>query len=265
MAKVILFIFLFGFFINCNEPLSKKDLKVKKRRDSVEITILVDNKRTAIEGMKPIWGFSAYIVFNDKHILFDTGASPDILANNAKLVGITPKDIDMVFLSHYHKDHTGGIEWLKDYHKKVFLLKSFPQYIKEKLPHANLEEISRTTYIDEHMYSVVLKGSNIDEQSLVLDTDKGLFIITGCSHTGILRIINDTLLLKNKNIHLVMGGFHLVYKTMAEIEYIASQMQELPIDYVLPAHCSGHNAYIGFRRILHDKVIEPVMGKTMKF
>lgn len=62
-------------------------------------------------------GFSAVIDFSwdrmaTRRILFDTGASGEILIHNLQVNGIQPETIDFVFLSHGHRDHTGGLQAL---------------------------------------------------------------------------------------------------------------------------------------------------------
>src|SRR3989339_2068614 len=73
-----------------------------------EIKIIYNN--TSIQkGMKPAWGFSALIKYNDKNILFDTGGKPDLLLGNMKALNISPEAITDIFISHGHWDHTGGL------------------------------------------------------------------------------------------------------------------------------------------------------------
>ncbi len=59
------------------------------------------------------WGFSALIEADGKKILFDTGSRPNTVINNAKELNIDLSDIEHVYLSHNHKDHTGGLINLK--------------------------------------------------------------------------------------------------------------------------------------------------------
>tara|TARA_B100001057_G_scaffold402432_1_gene414361 strand:+ start:72 stop:902 length:831 start_codon:yes stop_codon:yes gene_type:complete len=59
------------------------------------------------------WGFSALIEFDGQKILFDTGSRENTVLQNAKELNIDLKDIENVYLSHNHKDHTGGLINLK--------------------------------------------------------------------------------------------------------------------------------------------------------
>ena len=66
------------------------------------------------------WGFSALIEADGKKILFDAGSRPNTVINNAEELNIDLSDIEHVFLSHNHKDHTGGLINLKKKFPKSF-------------------------------------------------------------------------------------------------------------------------------------------------
>ena len=76
----------------------------------MKITIVYDNKIAKdIKGLKAGWGFSCFIRTKERNILFDTGWDGDVLISNMKLLGINPRDIDLILLSHSHWDHCGGL------------------------------------------------------------------------------------------------------------------------------------------------------------
>lgn len=66
------------------------------------------------------WGFSALIELDGKKILFDTGSRENTVLNNAKELKIDLNGIENVYLSHNHKDHTGGLINLKKNHPNSF-------------------------------------------------------------------------------------------------------------------------------------------------
>jgi len=90
----------------------------------VKITIIYDND--AEKGLEADWGFSC-LIENEKTILFDTGANGRILLGNMEKLGIKAEDIDEVFISHSHFDHTGGLaEFLGINEKaKIYIPQSF--------------------------------------------------------------------------------------------------------------------------------------------
>lgn len=73
----------------------------------MKLRIVYDNE--AKEGFKSDWGFSSLIESEDRNLLFDTGASGDILTYNMQQLGIQREDIEIIALSHEHGDHTGGL------------------------------------------------------------------------------------------------------------------------------------------------------------
>jgi metal-dependent hydrolase (beta-lactamase superfamily II) len=81
----------------------------------VKVTIIYDN--TAWDkNLKSDWGFSCLVEVFGKNILFDTGAKADILDYNMKQLKIDPLQIDEVFISHSHWDHTGGLHGFNEFH-----------------------------------------------------------------------------------------------------------------------------------------------------
>ncbi len=62
--------------------------------------------------MKKDWGFSAYIEYDGKKILFDTGNNADIFAHNVQAKGIDLTKLDFAIVSHRHGDHTSGLSYL---------------------------------------------------------------------------------------------------------------------------------------------------------
>jgi 7,8-dihydropterin-6-yl-methyl-4-(beta-D-ribofuranosyl)aminobenzene 5'-phosphate synthase len=72
------------------------------------ITVVYDNN-PYIEGLTTSWGFACVIKEAEKTILFDTGGDSAVLLNNMQQLGMDPKEIDVVVLSHIHGDHVGGL------------------------------------------------------------------------------------------------------------------------------------------------------------
>jgi 7,8-dihydropterin-6-yl-methyl-4-(beta-D-ribofuranosyl)aminobenzene 5'-phosphate synthase len=62
--------------------------------------------------MKKDWGFSAFIEYGGKRILFDTGNKADIFAHNVEAKGIDLKQLDFAVVSHRHGDHTSVLNHL---------------------------------------------------------------------------------------------------------------------------------------------------------
>jgi len=74
----------------------------------MKVTIIYDN--TAFrKDFQADWGFSALVEIKERKILFDTGANGRILLSNMEKLKINPKEIEDIFISHLHWDHTGGL------------------------------------------------------------------------------------------------------------------------------------------------------------
>jgi len=101
--------------------------------ENISIAIVYDNNPYK-EGLKTAWGFSC-VIRCGRTILFDTGGNGTILLENMEKLGINPKDVDIVVLSHIHNDHVGGLsKFLKINHNvTVYLLRSFPEEFKEEI------------------------------------------------------------------------------------------------------------------------------------
>ena len=81
------------------------------------------------------WGIAVFIQGFEKNILFDTGGDGTVLLSNMNKLQIFPKNIDIIFLSHIHGDHTGGLKSVLEKNNKisVYLPNSFPGSFKENI------------------------------------------------------------------------------------------------------------------------------------
>jgi 7,8-dihydropterin-6-yl-methyl-4-(beta-D-ribofuranosyl)aminobenzene 5'-phosphate synthase len=83
---------------------------------ALKITIL--STMLADEGIGE-WGFAALVEVDGKKILFDTGARPNTVLENAKELKIDLRDVQDVILSHFHDDHTTGLMTLRREYAKT--------------------------------------------------------------------------------------------------------------------------------------------------
>ena len=104
------------------------------------------------------------------------------------------------------------------------------------------------------------------EQSLVLDTDKGLVIINCCSHGGAVNIIQEVMAtFPDKKVYGLIGGFHLFNKSEAEIREVARKIKSTGISYVCTGHCTKERAYNIMKEELTDMLEQLHVGLTMEF
>ena len=79
----------------------------------MKLTIVYDNDIYKKDmGLKADWGFSCLIETEGEAILFDTGAKGEILLENMEILGVNPKSISKIVISHEHWDHNGGLKTL---------------------------------------------------------------------------------------------------------------------------------------------------------
>ena len=230
------------------------------------IEIVYDNKSQR-EELKAAWGFSCVIRGTEKTILFDTGADSSTLLANMDKMGIDPNDIDLVVLSHAHWDHVDGLPGFLERNGKVtvYMLKSFPGNLRKDVQAhgATVVDVVEPLQICENVYSTGEMGTQVEEQSLIIHTVKGSVVITGCAHPGIVQIVEKSKELAKQDLLFVMGGFHLLDKTVGEVESIISRFRELGVFYAAPCHCTGDAAIGLFSEAYRDKFIDIGAGKVI--
>jgi len=248
-----------------------KDENLEKRK-KVTIKTLFDNYQD-VKGLKTGHGFSCLIEIENETgihtILFDTGADGNILLSNTEALGIDINNVNSIFLSHIHSDHVGGLSNVlaNNHNLQVIIPASFPDSIKQTIisDNASYKEISTREEIYDSVYTTGEMGTLIIEQSLIIDSEKGLIIITGCAHPGIVNIVKKAKeILSGKNIYLVLGGFHLSSESNTIIESIVNDFRMLGVEKVAPSHCSGNRARELFKNEYQDNFIDNGVGKIIE-
>jgi 7,8-dihydropterin-6-yl-methyl-4-(beta-D-ribofuranosyl)aminobenzene 5'-phosphate synthase len=93
------------------------------------------------------------------------------------------------------------------------------------------------------------------EQALVLKTVKGLIIILGCAHPGVVEMTTAIKEHFNEKIYCVLGGYHLGSKKESEIKDIILRFKKLGVYRVAPTHCTGQKAVEMFQKHYQDKFL----------
>jgi len=234
--------------------------------NNINITVIFDNNPYK-KGLETSWGFSCVISGTENTILFDTGGDGKLLLENMSKMGIDANNIETVVLSHIHGDHTGGLEMFLQKNPKVcvYLPKSFPKRFKEMVTSygAKFVEVEKHAKICENVYSTGQLGTLTKEQGLIIQTEKGLIIITGCAHPGIVKMVKASKVLFNEQILLVMGGFHLEWATRGKIEKIITAFKDFNVKYVGPCHCTGDKARTLFEKHFAKNYINIGVGKVV--
>ncbi len=224
------------------------------------IKILFDNTTKG-----SLWGFSLYL--EEYKLLFDTGSNGRVLLENMKNLRVSVKDIEYLFISHSHWDHIGGIDSVLELNKNItmFVPNSLSKHFIKDLKSLTkkLEVIDTSKEITNSLYTTGVLGSKMPEQSLIID-DEYPKLITGCGHYGIENIVKKAKNVINKDIKIVIGGFHLFSKSEDELKNIAFKLRNLGVEKVLPTHCTGEKAFRVFQDIFKEGCFKGGIGQTLE-
>ena len=232
-----------------------------------KLTIVFDNY-AYLEGFPTLWGFSCFVETEETTFLFDTGSNGRILLQNMERLGVDLQRAEALVLSHPHWDHIGGVDSVLEVHPRMrlFVPISLSKHLIRDLNSLSLG----VTVIDEEprkilpsVWSTGVMGE-IGEQAVVIDTDKGLVVITGCAHPGIENIAIRAIEMLGKPIWLLMGGFHLMYSDASEIASVIETLQRLGVQNVCPTHCSGDLAIEMFKESFGERYIQGGIGRVIE-
>jgi 7,8-dihydropterin-6-yl-methyl-4-(beta-D-ribofuranosyl)aminobenzene 5'-phosphate synthase len=247
-------------------------------------------------------------------VLFDTGLSPDGVAENMRRLQVDPSGIEVIICSHGHFDHTTGLDGLirgmGTIGLPVLVHPDFWHRRRLAIPGRDPIEIPTTSrralldagfeVIEEQQPSFLFDGSLLvtgevprttgyepgfppqqawlggrwspdplvlDDQALIVDIkDKGLLVITGCGHAGVINICRYARrLTKERPLYAVMGGFHLNGPTFeALIPRVLDDMSALSPSVVVPAHCTGWRAQHALSTRFGEAFIPNTVGTRLQ-
>lgn len=262
------------------------------------VSFVYGNRPPVVQGLKRAWGFSALIQYDGKTILFNTAGREEILKNNFDVLGISPRSLDAVVISHHHWEMINGLGFIMEENPEIpiyttetvikNLLSDNPQW------GSNFHKVDTFEEYTPNILFQNLKSSRrhggprgIYEVHVILKTDKGLVIFLGCGHPQILRIIQTSKALTNTDqVHLVAGGTrllrpnnHIIIEDSGEDlsirqknyytdEYYAKLMDDLKkegVEYVMPTHCTLEPAEEFFRQAFGDRYINHTLGMRLEF
>jgi 7,8-dihydropterin-6-yl-methyl-4-(beta-D-ribofuranosyl)aminobenzene 5'-phosphate synthase len=262
-------------------------------------------------------GFSALVRVQtggrERTILFDTGVSPNGMAENMRRLGIDPGEIEVIVLSHGHWDHVTGIEGLVRMlgrtrlpvmiHPEFWNRRriSFPGLEPAVLPATSRSALEEMGFaiVEERQPSFLLDGAMLitgevdrttpfetgfrghealrdgawqadplilDDQALVVRVrDRGLVVLTGCGHAGIVNTVRHVRRLTGLDeVAAVVGGFHLNGPMFEPIiEPTVDALGEFSPGLLAPAHCTGWKAVHRIAGRFPDAFVLPTVGTTI--
>jgi 7,8-dihydropterin-6-yl-methyl-4-(beta-D-ribofuranosyl)aminobenzene 5'-phosphate synthase len=106
-----------------------------------------------------------------------------------------------------------------------------------------------------------------DDQAIVINVrGKGLVVITGCAHSGIVNTILYAREISGvQNVHAVVGGFHLCDASEEKMERTIAELKALAPRLVMAAHCSGFEATRRLAAAMPGEFVPGAVGTTLKF
>ncbi len=112
----------------------------------------------------------------------------------------------------------------------------------------------------------LIRDSMIDDAALIVNLkDRGLVILTGCGHSGILNIIEDaTTRLGIRKIYAIIGGLHQERESDEKIVELCQYLKKRDIKIIMPLHCTGIRAIGIFMRELSDRVLVGGVGTIIE-
>lgn len=273
----------------------------------MKITALLENT-SCKEGIKAEHGLSLFIQAKEKSILFDTGAT-GMFAENAQKLHVDLAKVDLAVLSHGHYDHSGGMQTFLKLNSTapIYLRKSaFGPYYSERdggatefigideslITNNRLIFTGKETPLGKglSLFSAV-KGERFfptgnksllkktedgyerddfaHEQNLVIEEDGISLLVSGCSHRGIVNIVDHFHALFGHYPTHVIGGFHLYNHRTGKPEsnetlhQIADALLASGATYYT-CHCTGEENYQVLRTFMGDKVEYLSGGRTLE-
>jgi 7,8-dihydropterin-6-yl-methyl-4-(beta-D-ribofuranosyl)aminobenzene 5'-phosphate synthase len=239
------------------------------RLSNLNLTLLFDNM-AGNPDLHCLWGFACLVQVPDFRLLFDTGSNGRLLLQNMNRLGLEPTDIDFLFISHTHWDHIGGLDSVLELNPDLHLL--IPDGTSPRMVET-LRALCRAVTLvgegpSEFAPALASTGSfpgDPPEHALVITTDAGAVVITGCAHPGILEIADVATQQTGKNIALLAGGFHLFQASAESVSRTAEKLLSLGIRHIMPTHCTGVSAMQILQEQFGQRFITCGLGQTIGF
>jgi 7,8-dihydropterin-6-yl-methyl-4-(beta-D-ribofuranosyl)aminobenzene 5'-phosphate synthase len=208
--------------------------------ERIRIVVLVDNNPYG-QGLVEAWGLSVYVEADGVRLLFDAGPDPAVLEANAERLGIDLAKIDFIVISHVHGDHTGGLKLLASIKPGMVVYvppdESLISYVKS----LGLKpiQVNSTIEVSKGIYAVKpLYGPPVEE-ALAFKTSRGLVVLVGCSHPGVVNIVRQAVEDVGTKPYIVLGGFHMAGAALQEVQKVTWMLVGMGVEKICPIHCSG--------------------------
>ena len=239
---------------------------MQKNEGRMKINILCENHigHHLPKSCTAEWDLSLLIQHNGLNILFDTGHT-GAFVHNAQAMNLDIESLDYIVISHYHWDHLNGLfkhpfkskikliihpDILTNISKQeVLYLQNHFEIILSDSPYQIskeiifLGEIPRLTHFEKGVYK---DNPMKDDTALAIKTEKGLVVISGCSHSGICNICEYAHSLTSLPLYAVIGGFHLSEYDTQALEGTILYFKEKKPHLLYPMHCVDFYTLVRF-------------------
>jgi 7,8-dihydropterin-6-yl-methyl-4-(beta-D-ribofuranosyl)aminobenzene 5'-phosphate synthase len=272
--------------------------------NNLTVTQLVENT-VGGPGLLAEHGIAFFIEADGHCLLFDTGQGL-ALVHNAEQLDIRMESVDAIILSHGHYDHAGGLidalemtgpvevylhpqaltakfnrngreigAPITDEVKLTSLARglTYTKSPTEIIPgiHATgeiprihkIEDTGGPFYQDSECTQ---KDALPDDQALYIKTSKGLIVLLGCGHSGVINTLDYIQRISGeKTIYAVMGGMHLLRATTKRLVFTGDNLKRMAVRYLAPNHCTGLDAVCYFKNRFPDTFHEAKVGARHSF
>lgn len=192
----------------------------------MRIEVLVDD--VVPEGVRPVHGFAALVTTAGGTILFDAGPDGDLLVEALERAGLTVADLDVLVLSHAHRDHTGGAARILFDRPRMEVsvpVGSAGRLVKSLPPSVVVRGERGRRRLAPGVWTTGDLGGDVPEQALVIEAPTGMALLTGCGHPGLEALLAAA----GGPVDLLVGGLHDL------------SMEDLPLQKVgrvVACHCT---------------------------
>jgi 7,8-dihydropterin-6-yl-methyl-4-(beta-D-ribofuranosyl)aminobenzene 5'-phosphate synthase len=242
----------------------------------IDLTVVFDNATgngPAVPGLTPLWGFAAVLRLPAANVLFDTGSNGRILLKNMAALHIDPAEIDLVFLSHMHWDHIGGLDSILELNPDatVVVHAGFSPRLL-----ADLERLcGRLVVVGDEaeklapgLYSTGRVAAEPAEHALIVEIDGSAgtpasALVAGCAHPGIERLVARAGTAVARPVDLAIGGFHLFDADRDAIDACVAGLRAQRVRRVLPTHCTGEPARAALRSAWGEGFVDGGIGRRL--
>lgn len=233
--------------------------------DAIHITIIYDNYQ-ADQNLDTDWGFACLVEYQGNKLLFDAGRKAELYKKNVEQLGINPEGIPTLFISHEHGDHTAGMPWIIEVNPSIlcYLPSSYAEQLKARgtLP-PNSKAVKKPGHLYGPFYSTGDNFVAFREQGLVIKTENGGVLLTGCGHPGVVAMVKTAEEELGIEIHTVIGGLHLMHTSEKDLELLADRLKEMGVKQICPTHCTGDNSIASLKASFGKGYISGGTGKEI--